>query len=96
MTSFNEGTPVSLIEAQAACKPVISTDVGGVSDILSMDCGYLIEKENESNFLNKLLKLIEDNELRTNMGKNGWLSVGQKFHYNQLVENTRNLYHQLL
>ena len=34
LTSFNEGTPLSLIEAMANGKPVISTDVGGVPDIL--------------------------------------------------------------
>ena len=34
LTSFNEGTPVSLIEAQAACKPVVSTRVGGIEDVV--------------------------------------------------------------
>jgi glycosyltransferase involved in cell wall biosynthesis len=34
LTSLNEGTPVSLIEAMAAGKPVIATDVGGVRDVL--------------------------------------------------------------
>lgn len=96
MTSFNEGTPVSLIEAQAACKPVISTNVGGVSDILSKECGYLIEPENENGFFTQLLQIIENDSLRNSLGKNGWLNVGEKFHYNQLVENTRKLYHQLL
>ena len=96
MTSFNEGTPVSLIEAQAAGKPVISTNVGGVSDILSKECGFLIEQENENEFFSQLLQIIENDELRNSLGKNGWLNVGQKFHYNKLVENTRKLYHQLL
>jgi glycosyltransferase involved in cell wall biosynthesis len=34
LTSYNEGTPVSLIEAQAANKPIVSTRVGGISDVL--------------------------------------------------------------
>ncbi|MFQ3580130.1 MAG: glycosyltransferase [Bacteroidales bacterium] len=34
LTSFNEGTPVSLIEAQAAGKPIVSTKVGGIADIV--------------------------------------------------------------
>ena len=39
ITSYNEGTPVSLIEAMAAANPVISTDVGGVRDIMGKPCG---------------------------------------------------------
>ncbi|MEO5893357.1 MAG: glycosyltransferase, partial [Ferruginibacter sp.] len=35
LTSYNEGTPVSLIEAQAAYKPVVSTNVGGVKDVIT-------------------------------------------------------------
>jgi glycosyltransferase involved in cell wall biosynthesis len=34
LTSFNEGTPVSLIEAMAAARPVIATEVGGVGDLM--------------------------------------------------------------
>ena len=34
LTSLNEGTPVSLIEAQAANKPIVSTRVGGIGDIV--------------------------------------------------------------
>lgn len=34
LTSHNEGTPVSLIEAQAASKPVVSTRVGGIENVV--------------------------------------------------------------
>jgi len=34
LTSLNEGTPVSLIEAMAAARPVVATDVGGVKDLM--------------------------------------------------------------
>ena len=37
LTSLNEGTPVTLIEAQASNKPIVSTDVGGVRDILKKE-----------------------------------------------------------
>lgn len=37
LTSLNEGTPVSLIEAQAANKPVITTRVGGIENVVAQD-----------------------------------------------------------
>ena len=46
LSSFNEGTPVSLIEAQAGGKPVVSTNVGGIEDIMKIDgSGYLVESD---------------------------------------------------
>ncbi len=96
MTSFNEGTPVSLIEAQAAGKPVLSTKVGGVENIVSSETGYLFDLDDELGFTEKLNELVNDSSLRKKMGSFGWEKVGVKFHYTRLVEDTRNLYHQLL
>ena len=42
LTSDNEGTPVSLIEAQAAGVPVVSTRVGGAAAVVAPDCGVLV------------------------------------------------------
>lgn len=96
MTSYNEGTPVSLIEAQAAGKPVLSTRVGGVENIVSNETGYLFDLIDEISFSEKLLELVNDKQLRLKLGNNGWDKVGNKFHYTRLVEDTRKLYYQLL
>ncbi len=96
MTSFNEGTPVSLIEAQAAGKPVLSTKVGGVENIVSSETGFLFSLDDEDGFTEKLVELIKNSELRLKMGSFGWEKVGHKFHYTRLVEDTRNLYYHLL
>ncbi len=43
LTSFNEGTPVSLIEAQASGKPIVSTNVGGIANVVQEGkTGFLI------------------------------------------------------
>ena len=59
LTSFNEGTPVSLIEAQAAGKPVITTNVGGVRDVVSDKTGFLVTDFNKDQFSEEELSLWE-------------------------------------
>jgi len=97
LTSNNEGTPVSLIEAQACSIPVISTDVGGVRDIvIDGETGYVIEKNNMPKFAEKLGILISDKENREKMSQNGWNHVREKFHYNRLTNDMKNYYWSLL
>lgn len=65
LSSWNEGTPVSLIEAQAAGVPVISTNVGGVRDIvLENETGLIIDSFEVQNYASGLLELIENEEKR--------------------------------
>jgi glycosyltransferase involved in cell wall biosynthesis len=96
LSSFNEGTPVSLIEAQAAGKPIISTKVGGIEDIVSPETALLCAVSDEEKFAQDLLTLIEREDLRASMGKSGWEFVHNKFHYKRLVKDTQHLYESLL
>jgi glycosyltransferase involved in cell wall biosynthesis len=97
LTSLNEGTPVSLIEAQASCKPIVSTKVGGVSNIVIPNETALLSPSNcIKSFSNNLLQLIESKEKRIEMGKKGWELVHEKFHYSRLVSDMNNLYTDLL
>ncbi len=97
LTSFNEGTPVSLIEAQAANKPIVSTNVGGIENVVIKNKTALLAEINDSSaFAGYLLKLIENPELRTALGSAGWNMVKEKFHYTRLVTDTKNLYYSLL
>lgn len=97
LTSNNEGTPVSLIEAQAACIPVVSTDVGGVSDIMNDgDTGFIVPVNDHEIFAEKVLDLVENEKKREKMSQNGWTFVKEKFHYNTLVSNVDRLYRELL
>lgn len=97
LTSDNEGTPVSLIEAQAGNLPVITTDVGGVRDVvLNGETGWIVSKNNVSEFSEKLLLLIEDESERNRLSQNGWEFVKEKFHYTTLVKNMEEYYKFLL
>lgn len=97
LTSDNEGTPVSLIEAQASGIPVISTDVGGVRDIVDDGkTGYVVGKGDLSGFAEKLEILITDEKKRLELSQNGWSYVKNKFHYTTLVKNMDEFYKKLL
>lgn len=97
LTSKNEGTPVSLIEAQAANIPVVTTDVGGVRDIVKDgETGFIIPPNELNMFSNRLIELIEDKKKRDFMSQNGWNHVREKFHYTTLVQNMDRLYKRKL
>ena len=97
LCSFNEGTPVSLIEAQAGNKPIISTNVGGIENVVKDGETALLVNNNDFNDFHKtLLKLIEDDELRTRLGTNSWEFVKEKFHYTRLIREMSELYLSIL
>ena len=97
LTSLNEGTPVTLIEAQAANKPVVSTDVGGVRDIVHEGkTGLLSDSGDLDAFSENLIKLIENKDLRMSMGEVGYKNVSSKFSYERLVSDVESLYNRLL
>ena len=97
LTSKNEGTPVSLIEAQAANIPIVTTDVGGVRDIVDVDqTGFVIPQGDLELYTEKLTELCEDEKIRKKMSQNGWNYVHEKFHYTTLVQNMDRYYRELL
>jgi glycosyltransferase involved in cell wall biosynthesis len=97
LTSLNEGTPVSLIEAQAAEKPVISTNVGGVKDIVQEHIsGFITEVNDDNQFSSYLLQLLQNEDLRLKMGKAGKENAFSKYSYQRLIVDTKRLYSKLL
>jgi glycosyltransferase involved in cell wall biosynthesis len=97
LTSFNEGTPVSLIEAQAANKPIVSTRVGGIADIvLEGKTALLAGVQQTELYCDHLLRLVQDDELRKALGADSSSHIMQRFSYQRLMKDTSQLYYQLL
>jgi glycosyltransferase involved in cell wall biosynthesis len=97
LTSLNEGTPVSLIEAQAANKPIVTTNVGGIENVVIPDRTALLSGINDPQaYCQNLLRLIENEKMREDLSKDGWSFVKEKFHYSRLVNDTKKLYNELL
>lgn len=97
LSSLNEGTPVSLIEAQAAGKPIISTITGGIENVVVEGETALLSPVNDIEaFSQNLHRLIDDDKLRIALSKTGRDFVSKKFSHTALAENTGNLYKRLL
>src|SRR5687768_122298 len=96
LCSFNEGTPVSLIEAQAGGKPIISTNVGGIENVVLRDETALLVDNNDYNvFSDTLLRMIEDDKLRARLSEKSWDFVKEKYHYTRLIKEISELYNSL-
>lgn len=97
LTSINEGTPISLIEAQAAGKAIVSTDVGGIPNIVIENKTALLSKLNETEkLLTNILEVIENENLRNELGNNGPKFALSQFGYMRMVNDHKILYQQLL
>ena len=95
LTSLNEGTPVSIIESMASGTASISTNVGGVSDIIEDNISGIVSSKELDDYGENLLKMIEDDNLRLKLAKNGKSISLKNYNYNKLVFNIEVLYQKL-
>jgi len=97
LTSLNEGTPVSIIEAMAGGRPVVATNVGGVRDIVEDGrSGYLVESNNGEVFIEKLLDLVNDSTKRRMFGEYGKGLAKDRFLKDRLIRDIDRLYNNIL
>ena len=70
LPSFSESFGLVLIEALACGKPVIGSDVGGISEIINEDVGLLVNPNDVSSISNSIDKLVDDEDLRVSLSRN--------------------------
>src|SRR6266700_148950 len=107
LTSLNEGTPLTLIEAMANARPVVATAVGGVVDLLGQpqhesdgytlcERGISIRTGDAVGFTHALARLIEDEELRRDLGRRSFDFATQHYAKERLLADVSELYAQLV
>jgi glycosyltransferase involved in cell wall biosynthesis len=97
LSSRNEGTPVALIEAGAAAKPVVATRVGGVPDVVrDGETGYLVAPGDGVAMARGILELLDNPQRATAMGAAAREWVRPRFSAARLVEDIIELYCELL
>jgi glycosyltransferase involved in cell wall biosynthesis len=97
LTSRNEGTPVALIESMAAGCAGVSTDVGGVRDVLESDAVGLLAPDGDAPGLARhVTTLLGDPARRRRMGAAGRTLVVARYGLDRLVDDVETLYRELL
>ncbi|MBC7413077.1 MAG: glycosyltransferase [Bacteroidia bacterium] len=96
LTSFNEGTPVSIIEAQTAGKPVIATNVGGIQNIVTAQSAILVPSNDVNEFAIQLHTLLSNDTLRRSMTNVAIQDMLRNYCYTRLCSDMNALYKKLL
>jgi len=97
LTSRNEGTPVALIEAMASGIPGVSTDVGGVQDVIvSSEVGWRVAEHRADELSRPIVRYLEDAPSRRQSGARARAIVLERFDLDRLLRDVRTLYRELL
>ena len=95
LTSVNEGMPVSLIEAAAAGRPVVSTNVGSVAEVVEHGVSGLLVTEDVKAIAAAVSRLLGDETLRIRMGDAAARLAEERFGQGRLVNDIDELYQRL-
>jgi glycosyltransferase involved in cell wall biosynthesis len=97
LTSASEGTPVTIIEALAAGRPVVATKVGGVPDVVDEgETGFLVRPHDTHALAERLEILAGDPIRRRAMGELGRARMLERYAVKRLVDDVDALYRELL
>ncbi|RQW01380.1 glycosyltransferase [candidate division KSB1 bacterium] len=97
LSSFTEGTSVTLLEAMGAGIPIVATNVGGNPEVVEdQKTGYLVPNDNDQVMAAMLLKLLQDETARQKMGQAGQQRAHTWFSLDKMVNTYTNLYLKVL
>lgn len=93
-TSFLEGTPNSLIEAQYLRKPVVTTHAGGAAEAVDDGkSGYVLPSNVVKPLSDAVIKILSDDEAATKMGNYGHAFVKEKFSVMHMLDEYMDIIH---
>jgi glycosyltransferase involved in cell wall biosynthesis len=96
LTSNSEGMPNSVLEAMAAGRPVVATNVGAVSDVVDDGVtGYLVEPGDVAALADRLGRLLDSADLRAQMGAAGQAAAARGHMPDAAIERLLALYAEL-
>lgn len=96
LPSYNEGLPMSLLEAMAAGLPVITTPVGGIPDAVTDGVeGFLVQAGDVDAIRSRMAQMLDNRELAQQMGAAARRKVEQHFSSTVILPQVESLYREL-
>ncbi len=95
LSSFTEGVPMALLEAMAAHRPIVATEVGEVSQILGSDAGLLVKPNDVGGLVDAIGRLLEDRGLAQKYGENARRRVAQHYSSDVMAAKYLDIYERL-
>jgi len=93
LSSFTEGTSVTLLEAMNAGLPAVVTNVGGNPEILKNgETGFLVESDDALGMAEKILFFYRNRDIAINFGKAGQKRVRERFSFDRMIKEYEELY----
>jgi glycosyltransferase involved in cell wall biosynthesis len=97
VSSDNEGTPVSAIEAMASSCPVVATHVGGLPDLIThKKTGFLVRPRDPDGIAASVLQVLQNPQMAQTLTRNARIAARNRFAMKRLISDTHHLYCQLL
>ncbi len=97
LPSLSEGIPMALLEAMAACRPIVASRVGGIPEIIEEGVdGYLVEPMDVDNLAERCRRLIESPDVARYMGEQGRKRVERDFSATVMADRVISVYKELL
>ncbi len=91
-----EGLGVVLIEAMTYTKPVIATDIGGITDIvIDTETGLLIPQRDDASIAEAVNSIFSDHEYAQKLGIDGWQHIQEHFSWPSVITRFTNVYTSL-
>lgn len=96
LPSYNEGMPMSVLEAMAYKNVVITTDVGGIPQVIkNEENGFIIKPGDKEQLFKFILKAMEDEKLIEELSNNARKTIENKFDINKNIEKLVNVYEEV-
>jgi glycosyltransferase involved in cell wall biosynthesis len=97
MTSEFEGLPIALLEAMSLGKPVVSTRVGGIPEVLEDGVtGFLSPVGAVDELADRVMRLLDDDVLQARFGRAAETKIETTYHVKRRVAAIEHLYHEVL